>query len=246
MLFPSDERTKPRRAKLVLGLMFLALSLGSVHHAHEGWRSSEQGFEIRADRWELGTPLPWLSWCNLGFTGDAPPIESVPDGSEYLPGLRMDAVLLALALACAGGLTWIGAKLWQRLRLRLVQHDSLPAPLGLILIASCGVLLRLLVEADPTTWVGWAYALVPLPLTVVALCLRRPRTWLAAVYVATGILGMELTNMAFEGRPLVDRAVDPRQDFVSQLSFFMLDLLIVAAILALVRQVRTRRRQPVS
>lgn len=244
MQFPSDEHVRPRRAPLVLGLVFVALSLASIHHADEGWQGAEQRFDIDADRWELGAPLPWLSWCKVTITGDAPPIETVPEGRDYLPGLHWNAVLMGLALACAVGLVWIPSVLWRRFGPVLARRDSLPSPRLLAVSFGSGVVLGLLAGIRHPDWLRPVCMLIPLPAVVIAVCWRRPSAVLAAVYLASGILGLTLVELFDDGRPLIDRAVDLKRDFLPQLALLVVNVLLVSAALALLRRARRRLEAP--
>jgi hypothetical protein len=158
----------------VIVLLFLALSLASLGHKHEGWQGADERFLIEAERWQVGAPLTWVSWVRVTQTGAAPPMETLPDGSRFLPGLHLEAVPLGLSLAFAAGLAW-----------------------------------------------------------------------LAAIYLAGANVGITIEQMFDEGRPLVDRAFSAKQDLVGPIGMFLVEFLVVAALLALVRIAR-RRTTPVA
>ena len=83
---------------------------------------------------------------------------------------------------------------------------------------------------------GFGYALLGL----------MPSLWLAAMYLACGIAGLEVEQMFHLGRPMVDRSFEARRDLVEPLGVFLCELLVVAALLSWVRLARRRATSIVS
>jgi hypothetical protein len=237
--FPSDEPSRRRRPVLLFLLVFLALSLLGLRKDHEGWQAADSEFELSAQRWQIGLPTPWLRWTALDSTGVAPPIESLPDGREYLPGVHCAPFALAIALLCAAALGWILAAFWRRLHGMLARRDALAQPRALALFFAFGTAFGALTHWVELGWWGVVFLLLPLPALVAWSCGSRPNIWLAAAHLFGWILGFELVLLLEEGRPWVDRAFDPKQD-LGLVVAFLLGLAPTAALLALIRRRRGR------
>ena len=238
LLFASDDRPQPRGFPIALVLFFLALSLACLRHKHEGWDGGDEGFVIEADRWELGAPLPWLSWIRVTATGNAPPMETLPEGRAYLPGLHFAPFLLGLGLAFAAGFAWLSRIAWGRLKAHLEPQESVPSVH--ISLAFCALGLGLSLAPKLANWVPWLLLFVLLPAGTVVACWRRAHLSLAACYLALALLVMQIVVWVEEGRPLIDRPWDPKRDILPDATAFMLELALAGGLLAVLR--RRRRR----
>jgi hypothetical protein len=237
-LFASDDRPQLRRLPIALALVFLALSLAFLRHSHEGWQGGDERFVIEADRWELGALLPWLSWIRVTATGNAPPMETMPEGRDYLPGLHLSPILLGLALAFAAGLAWLSRSVWGRLKAHLECQEAVPTVR--LSLAFCVLGLGLSLAPELPNWVPWLLIFVLLPAGTVAACWKRAHLSLAACYLALTLLVMQIVVWVEEGRPLIDRPWDPNRDILPSATAFVLELALAGALLAVLR--RSRRR----
>jgi hypothetical protein len=156
-------------AWIFLGVMIF--SLGYYARGEKSWRD-ETTYQVRAESVAFGSPLPWLSYNSVEARGAPPPIEMLPGGTEFLPGIHVDLERLCYGISAAFGVTlvlFLGCLLaWPR----MWKRQETPAVPGVIAVAISSALVGVVTPTDPI-WIGAALGLGLVPALIAAACWRR-------------------------------------------------------------------------
>lgn len=158
-------------------------SLTFVQWPHEGWDAGDR-FRVSADRVAVGLPLPWIGWTTLKVTGDAPPLNELPEGRKWKPGVYFDAprfvLVPAFALALAAGIMFAVAGI----RERMMKQGAMPTRMSLVLVALVAAAVGALVPTAGLIGLGLGLALL---VAIAVATWRNPRVITVAAYAVIGV-----------------------------------------------------------
>lgn len=175
----------------VIAWIFLGVMVFSLAYYQRGEKvwGDEATYRVQAQSFAFGAPEPWLIFNSAAVSGAPPPLETLPGGIDYLPGVRVDIPRLCIAVTAAFAasiflflLCWAS---WPSLGPSGMALDAK----GLLAIASSGALVGAVSPTDPP-WIGAALGLALVPAVIAGVCWRRPSFVPVVLCSATGVLCM--------------------------------------------------------
>jgi hypothetical protein len=236
-----NARSERRVSAALLAWIFvglLVLSLAYSERSERAWRD-ETTYQVHARRIQLGAPLPWIAHTTVDASGAPPPIELLPGGAQFVPGLHVDVPRACLALASAlvlAGVLFAASWLFAP---ELERKNRLPPRAMCAVIAVCGIAIGLVTPTDPL-WIGAVLGFVGLPIAVAAACWRHASltaAFLASAVAALSIVWAQRVSSALSSSAAPD-AFDVDHDVLAPLSIFAFYLFIVSALLIVKRLAR--------
>jgi hypothetical protein len=235
----TQRRSEGLGAHAIFWLFLIALvfSLGFYERGTKSWRD-EATYQMRADRIAFGAPLPWIEYDAVVASGAPPPLELLPEGQQYSPGVHIDWPRACIAITSAMGVAFvlfiIGWFAWPKMQ----RRGEVPRGLAVLAIALLGAGVGAVTPTDPA-WVGIVLGMVLLPLVIAGACWRGASFVPVAMCSGLGVLSMlwsqRITALV---RPRHDAAdFDLHADVYAPMTMFAMYVLIVSAIVTVKRLV---------
>jgi hypothetical protein len=220
---------------LFLGAMLF--SLAYYKRSEKSWRD-DTTYQLHAETIAFGAPLPWIGYTSVVASGAPPPIELLPDGHDYLPGMHVDlpraCVAVTIALGVAIVLFLAGWMTWPNLQ----RRGEVPSTFGSFAVAAAGALVGFVGPTEPM-WIGAALGIGLLPLVITIACWRRASIVPIVITSGLGVLALAWTQRL---TPLLGTRAgagdfDLRQDVFAPAATFAIYVLIVYAVASVKRLV---------
>jgi hypothetical protein len=222
----------PAHAVVWLFLGALIFELAFYKRSEKTWRDGTT-YEVRAESIALGAPLPWLGHTAVTSNGAPPPIELLPEGTDYLPGVHVDPPRAGVAATTAFGVSLVlfalGWFVWPRMR----RRGEVPSALGSLAVAACGAVVGALSPTDPL-WIGMLLGLVLLPLAIAIACWRARGVVPIVITSGIGVLCFLWTErvVALVRARADSNEFDMQQDLIAPGAMFAIYVLVAWAIVA--------------
>jgi hypothetical protein len=223
-------------AWLFLGLM--VLSLAWSEHGERAWRD-ETTYQVHARRVAFGAPYPWIAWNSVDASGAPPPIELLPGGTQFVPGVHVDIGLAGVALASALVVAAVAFAVCWLAAPELARKHRLPSGLLCAVIAVASIALGLVTPTEPL-WIGSVLGFAGVPILIAAACWRHSS--LTAAFLGSCVAVVSLVwAQRVASAVWLERAhdFDVSHDVLGPISIFAYYLFIVSALL-IVKRLATR------
>jgi hypothetical protein len=220
-------------------LCVMGFSLGYYERGRKVW-SDDTTYVVEAQRTVFGAPRPWLAYTAVISSGAPPPVEMLPGGIEFVPGVRVDVKHLALAVSSSLVIAFVlfAACLvaWPDMR----RRGDTPTAASVLAIALCSAAVGAVSPTEPA-WIGSVLGLAVLPAIITGVCWKRtsalPIVLLSAVGVACMVWFQRLAGLVWSQRGASH--LDVNEFIVAPTILFTLYALLVMAAVA-VRRVIAR------
>jgi hypothetical protein len=170
----------------------LAFGLAYYEHSEKSFTDATT-YRIDARHLALGAPRPWLAWNAVSMSGSPPPLEILPGGSEYTPGVHVDSMRLALAVSSSLVIAFVLFALCLATWPEMARRGDTPSIANMLAIAFTGAIAGAVSPTDPA-WIGALLGLALVPASIAAVCWKRTSALPILLGSAVGVACMVWTQ----------------------------------------------------